>query len=311
MSTSQSIVYKTVRGLEISLDLYLPQSAKNAPILLWFHGGGLLQGSRAGLAPHLKRSVDKYNHAVISADYRLAPQVGVAAIWEDVRDCVAFIRASDGLGKHTTPGALDTTKLAVSGSSAGGYLAFLAGLYCEPKPDVILPIYPITDPLGAFFTNSQPFPLFKPAGHVDLNKRVTAADIQDYLEPGADVVADAPRESPRSNFYYYMLDQGNLAKLLGLNTGPDRYRDAENDKWRVAKAIKQHGLPPTYVVHGDVDRAVGIEQTDEVVGVMNGLGLTVKYERLSGVDHIFDQASDVELDGMYKFMHAHLTGSKL
>lgn len=36
---NQTIVYKKVGDLEIAFDLYLPQNAKNVPVLLWFHGG--------------------------------------------------------------------------------------------------------------------------------------------------------------------------------------------------------------------------------------------------------------------------------
>jgi acetyl esterase/lipase len=79
-SSKQSIVYKVVDGLEITLDIYIPASAQAVPILLWFHGGGLLQGHRQGVAPHMLESVSKHNHALISADYRLAPQVGVQEI---------------------------------------------------------------------------------------------------------------------------------------------------------------------------------------------------------------------------------------
>lgn len=39
---TKTIVYKTVGKLEISLDVYLPDQADKVPVLLWFHGGGLL-----------------------------------------------------------------------------------------------------------------------------------------------------------------------------------------------------------------------------------------------------------------------------
>jgi hypothetical protein len=39
---SKTVTYKVVGKLEIPLDIYLPKDTKKAPILLWFHGGGLL-----------------------------------------------------------------------------------------------------------------------------------------------------------------------------------------------------------------------------------------------------------------------------
>lgn len=96
----------------------------------------LRQGRRDALAKHMRCGVQKYGYACVSADYRLAPQASVGEILEDVKECIHFIRKE--LPSHTDEGALDVSRLAVSGSSAGGYLALLAGLYANPKPNVIL-----------------------------------------------------------------------------------------------------------------------------------------------------------------------------
>lgn len=302
----KTLTYKTIGALEIPLDVYLPDNASNVPILLWFHGGGLLQGHRSKLAPHMLRSVEKYQHCLISADYRLAPQVGIQDIFEDVRDCVDFIRSRSGLSKALGgEGVVDAGRLAVSGSSAGGYLAFLTGLHCEPKPQVLLPIYPITDPLGTFFTNSQPAPTLK-KGEVDFDKKIPDSLVAPFTDRTAPVVANNT-PGDRDNMYAYMLDRANLASLLHLNTTNRPYHDEQNDRWRVAKQIKACGLPPTFVVHGDLDRAVGVEQADEVVGLMTGLGLEVMYERVGGKDHLWDQFDqEEEMGGLYGFMHGKL-----
>lgn len=41
-SEPQTITYKKVGQLQIQLDLTLPPNVYKAPVLLWFHGGGLL-----------------------------------------------------------------------------------------------------------------------------------------------------------------------------------------------------------------------------------------------------------------------------
>ena len=175
----------------------------------------------------------------------------------------------------------------MSGSSAGGYLAFLAGLYASPKPDVILPIYPITDPWGPFFTNPQPHP----DGHLD---RVAVAP---FLNPADEVVSENAPASARSKMYYWMLQSASLAQLLHVAQGESRFR--------IAKAVMEQGkgaLPPCYVVHGDADRFVGVEQADEVVEAVREVGGTVEYERLEGLDHLFDKDEKVEMARMYGFM---------
>jgi acetyl esterase/lipase len=37
-----TITYKSLGSLDLPMDIYLPKDVKNAPVLLWFHGGGLL-----------------------------------------------------------------------------------------------------------------------------------------------------------------------------------------------------------------------------------------------------------------------------
>lgn len=90
------IVYKKVGDLKIRLTIILPKNATNLPVLLYLHGeGGLLQGTRRVLAPHLLRGVDKYQYALVTADYRLAPQVDIVEIHSDVLECIDFIRSSE------------------------------------------------------------------------------------------------------------------------------------------------------------------------------------------------------------------------
>ena len=239
------------------------------------------------------RGVTKHNYALISADYRLAPQARVAEILSDVTDCIAYIRNHLVIDAGLKPDAVNVSKIAVSGSSAGGYLALLAGLYAQPRPDVVLAIYPITDPLGSFFTNSQPHP----------DGPLERSVVEPFLDPGAEITAGNPPESARGKMYHYMMQEAILAELLGVTEADVKYR--------IPKAITERDrleldLPPIYVVHGDADHFVGVEQADEVVEVLRDMGAVVEYERLPGLDHLFDKDESVELKGMYAFMKKHI-----
>jgi acetyl esterase/lipase len=292
---SQTLVYKRVDNVNIELDFFLPSSPSNVPVLLWFHGGGLLQGQRKSVAPHMLRGVEKHSYALISADYRLAPQASAAKILTDVTDCIKYIRNHLVNEAGLKEGEVNVSKIAVSGSSAGGYLALLAGLNAQPRPDVVLAIYPITDPLGSFFTNSQPHP----------DGKIDKSTVAPFLNPKANVMSGNPPENPRNKMYYYMMQEAILADLLCV-----REPDVE---FRIAKALTERGidrgvevLPPIYVIHGDADKFVGVEQADEVVQVLKDMGAVVEYERLSGLDHLFDKEEKVDMDGMYAFMKKYI-----
>lgn len=104
---------------------------------------------------------------------------------------------------------------------------------------------------------------------------------------------------PRQPFYFYMMQEANLARLLHIQDGDDTFI--------VAPQIRRKGgYLPTFIVHGDVDKFVGVEQSDEVVDALRDVGAVVEYERPEGVDHIFDLKEDVELEGYYAFLKKHI-----
>ena len=242
----------------------------------------------------MRNGVQTYGFVCISADYRLTPQVSVGEVFEDVQDCIRFIR--NDLSALLGEDIVDGSRLAVSGSSAGGFLTLLAGLYIDPKPQVIVPIYPITDPLGTFFTNSQPAP----------NGRysASASELATYLDRKAPPMAGSGKvpDDPRSHMYVYMLRTASLAQLWGIIASDE----ATAAPYRISRRVYQHGLPPTYLLHGDADTAVGVEQSDEVAGAILGCGSTVEYERPHGEDHFLDNGDDYQNVALYDFVMRYL-----
>lgn len=179
--------------LDIDLDLYLPPSSASAPstghpLVIWFHGGGLLQGNKENLPPHFRRLPQTpfesgESVAVISPNYRLAPQVPIIDILSDVTALLSFVRdkLNDRIGKAGKgEKRIDTSRICLSGGSAGGYLALIAGMEIPAgtgrsvvsEEDVagfrgikgikcIAPFYPITDLTDPFWaTETNPVPWF-------------------------------------------------------------------------------------------------------------------------------------------------------
>jgi acetyl esterase len=96
--------------------LYAPDNGAH-PVLVYFHGGGFTIGSIAShdiLCRELSRLAPC---AVISVDYRLAPEHKFPVAFDDAWDAVRWIAA------HAGQLGLDAKLLAVGGDSAGGTLA--------------------------------------------------------------------------------------------------------------------------------------------------------------------------------------------
>ncbi len=123
----RTFVYKTSQSCAIRADVYLPPHATAAPpVLVYIHGGALIFGSRHEVRmQHLDRYLDA-GLAVVTIDYRLAPQVKLPAIVEDVCDAFGWIHRRQGdLG-------VDASRMGVVGHSAGGYLTLCVGQRSHP-----------------------------------------------------------------------------------------------------------------------------------------------------------------------------------
>ncbi len=99
------------------LDIYYPSNISGFPTLIWFHGGGLSAGDKT-IPEELKNN----GIAIVSVGYRLSPQVKTPAFIEDAAAATAWVMYNiKRIGG-------DTSKIFISGHSAGGYLAMMIGL---------------------------------------------------------------------------------------------------------------------------------------------------------------------------------------
>lgn len=98
--------------------LYRDRDHDVLPVVLYAHGGGWVMGSvdtHDGLCRHLAAAS---GWAVLSVDYRLAPEHPYPAPVEDMWRALAWLR-----GPGATAHGLDPDRTAVAGDSVGGHLA--------------------------------------------------------------------------------------------------------------------------------------------------------------------------------------------
>jgi acetyl esterase/lipase len=113
------LVYKTVNGAALTLDLYCPEKVSGpAPVIVWIHGGAWRRGGKRK-CPAVALVPDGY--AVASIDYRLSSTAPFPAQIEDCKAAVRWLRAN--AAKYN----LDADRIGVWGMSAGGHLAALLG----------------------------------------------------------------------------------------------------------------------------------------------------------------------------------------
>jgi len=117
----QDVIYCTIEGQKLSLDVYYPTSGGPWPGVIFVHGGAWTEGDKAPL-PVVPTAND---YLVISINYRMYPAYRFPAMIEDVKCAIRFLRA------HAAGYNLDPERIALIGHSAGGHLAALAGLVDE------------------------------------------------------------------------------------------------------------------------------------------------------------------------------------
>lgn len=119
---TESVRLKLSDGVELPARLYADQAQAGLPVLVYFHGGGFTIGS---LATHdvLCRHLARLAHcAVVSVDYRLAPEHRFPTAVHDAWGALRAVR------EMATALGLDPQRVAVGGDSAGGTLAAVCAL---------------------------------------------------------------------------------------------------------------------------------------------------------------------------------------
>ncbi len=119
------------------LDIAYPENKTGGlyPVILFIHGGAWMNGSKEDqilvrLAPYLN------NRAIgIAINYRLSDE----AIWPaQLEDCKSAI---DWICENADKFNIDTDKICVWGSSAGGHLAAMLGVKCKSSVSAVINQY--------------------------------------------------------------------------------------------------------------------------------------------------------------------------
>lgn len=128
---------------DIAARLYRPVGGRAHPVLVFYHGGGFVVGDLDTHDAVCRLTCRDGDVAVLSVDYRLAPEHPAPAAVDDAYAAFrwAYDHAADLGG---IPG-----RVAVGGDSAGGNLAAVVALLARddggPAPILQWLIYPVTD----------------------------------------------------------------------------------------------------------------------------------------------------------------------
>ncbi|CAM1503241.1 Fc.00g080170.m01.CDS01 [Cosmosporella sp. VM-42] len=280
------LTYKTLNGISFTASIFVPnslqQAQKTSPLLVHFHGGGLVMGTNP--EPHfLSRWALELTEAegaiMVSPAYRLLPEAKGSDILEDLKDFWAWVRGSlPTLIAERWPGlSLDLGHTAVCGESAGGYLSIQSAiLFPEAEIKAVLAQYPAMHPdISAW--SPDPKPVADAEANALIDKYVAE------IKPGAIRVS-----SPFPvlvEFMIAILKTGRYPEILG-----------DDKRLTLGYGLREAGaIPPVWVMQGTSDQIMPKAATDELVAKFRELRAEVPllYSVQPG-DHGFDGAHGLE-----------------
>jgi acetyl esterase/lipase len=270
----ESYVYKVVAGCEIQADVHQPPGNVVHPAILWLHGGALIFGDRSTLLPEQLAKYLQVGYTVIAADYRLAPEVKLEAIIEDIRDVYQWVRVN---GPDLF--RIDPERIAVIGHSAGGYLGLMSGFCVSPRPRALVSFYGYGDIAGHWYSRPDPF----------YSREPTVPKDEAYQAVGGSVITGTPFEGSlverRWRFYLYCRQQGIWPTEV---TGHDPDKEPEwFDPFCPIRNITKD-YPPTLLIHGDQDTDVPFQQSVSMSRELKRQGVEHEFIALSNRGHGFD-----------------------
>jgi acetyl esterase/lipase len=242
---------------DLHLDVLQVHSQKPTPVVIQLHGGGWIRGDRPN-GYETFRAFLAAGMSVVTVQYRNAKDAPAPAAIQDVRCAMAWVNAN--AAKYN----FDPTRVVTYGESAGGHLALMAG--CAPAS-------------------------FTPTGCKDQPK---VAAILDFLGPTN--LAEGLTDHGSSDFTHQWL--GTDTPSPPYPAEPTRDGSKPSVKWpspdekTLARAREmspmtyiKSGLPPTFIVYGDIDRTVDPKQDLQLIKALDEAGIPHGVDVVVGRGH--------------------------
>ena len=207
--------------------LYRPSADSGLGLLVFFHGGGWVIGNLDSHDGVCRSLANRSGHAVLSIDYRLAPEHKFPAALDD---CLTATRWA-----HDNAASLgvDASRIAVGGDSAGGNLA-AAVAQARPVPlRLQVLIYPATDARMSMpsIEENKDGPL--------LTKDTMEWFFRQYIDGSAD--ASDPRVSPM------LADDSTLAGVAPALVVTAEFDPLRDEGEAYGRRLAGLGVPATVV----------------------------------------------------------------
>lgn len=276
----RDITWASPKGFDLTLDITVPNTKTKAkPVLVIFHGGGWLLGSKSGMVDLADGIASRADIITVNVNYRLLADVNntttLDELIEDAMGAVLWVK--DNVKDYGG----DPDKLAVTGDSAGGHLAAMVTVARRN--------------LGSDGFDKKPL-RFKPTY---LPKGVTAEQLaaKDGLKIQAAIlsyaafsmvdVAKSGFEAEGNQFWKWAnaKPRGLFGDKINVNDNPEYYQAVSPQQYLVS--AKELALPKQFVHVGALDGLTTPAVAKAYVEDLKKLGHPVSFTIYEGKNHGF------------------------
>jgi acetyl esterase/lipase len=254
------VVYGSANNTPLKLDIWYPRDNPNpTPVIVYIHGGGWIFGSKEGavyqLLPYLERG-----WRAVNVEYRMAGNSLAPGSVEDTRCALRWIY------RNAKQYNFDTTKIVLTGHSAGGHLSLITGML----PD------------GTALDNR----CYAGAQYGDVPMKVAAIVNWYGISDVNDLIAGPNLKNYAAMWMGAMPNAAEVAKSVSPLT------------------YVRPGLPPIITIHGDKDDVVPYTQATRLHDALTKSGDVNKLITVKGGGHgMFAQADYINgFEEIWKFL---------
>lgn len=251
-TVTEDVVYGRRDGLALTLDVTVPQKPNGLGVIV-FVSAGYRSGRELMPVVHSLASKPLLNrgYTVFAVLHGSQPKYTLPEIVEDAHRAVRFVRGS---AKRF---GIDPDRIGATGGSAGGHLALMVGCAGRPgDPKAADPVERVRSGVEAVAC------FFPPTDLLALEERATG----EFAAP-----FDVRELDPRTGVYERVSCERR--RELGRALSP------------LAHATK--GAAPTFVMHGDKDAVVPVEQSRALVAKLKGCGVACELKEKPGAGHFW------------------------
>lgn len=290
-----TVCYRKVGEHKILADVYRPRGDKVVPVLIWIHGGALIMGNREGIHPQVRALAEDKGYALVSIDYRLAPETKLPELVSDVEAAFRWLAGEGARQFH-----LDRDRMVVSGGSAGGYLTLVTGYRVKPRPKALVVLFGYGDLIGDWYSTPSP--------HARHNwRKISRAEAARQTD--GRIVSDARhRKGNGSLLYFHYRQNGSWPREV---SGFDHATMAEKIAPFEPVRNVTRDYPPTLLIHGTKDTDVPYEQSVIMSEQLREHGVSYLLKPVKNGEHGFGGGDPEGIADAYqtmrKFVIEHLS----